>query len=529
VKRKIFITIGIIVLAIVGFFGYRFYRQGREFNTALGKIQTAALERGTLKATIGASGSVRSNQSAELTWQTSGTVNQVLAALGDRVSEGQELANLVESSLAQNIILAQADMVAAQKALDDLKNSRLQQAQALQSVEDSQRALDDLKDPQLTQAQAELAVANAQKAVDLMEQQFRYAQSPSNQASIDEAEAQVVLAKNRLDQAKEKYAPYANKPESNVTRAQLLTQLSQAQQQYDFAISKLNALLGTAGPTDLAIAKANLETALAQLAQAQREFDRVKNGPTEAELALAEARLADAQRQWERLKDGPNPDDIAAAEARVAAVQAALNQKRITAPFDGVITQVYSIPGDQVNPGTVAFRLDDLSRLLVDILVSEVDINQVQVGQPVEISFDAIPSRKYQGIVTEVASVGQAQQGSVNFPVTVELTDVDELVKPGMTAAANVQVQELLDVLLVPNRAVRAADGGKREVYVIRDNQPVAVLITLGQASDTNSQVLEGDIQAGDLIVLNPSSLPQVLFDFNGPPPGARMFGGGMP
>jgi HlyD family secretion protein len=97
--------------------------------------------------------------------------------------------------------------------------------------------------------------------------------------------------------------------------------------------------------------------------------------------------------------------------------------------------------------------------------------------------------------------------------VTVELTDDDASVKPGMTAAVNVVVDQLKDTLLVPNRAVRVVEG-QRVVYVLRNGKPEAVKITLGASSDTMSELLGGDIQEGDLIVLNPPA----VFEQNGPP-----------
>ncbi len=161
------------------------------------------------------------------------------------------------------------------------------------------------------------------------------------------------------------------------------------------------------------------------------------------------------------------------------------------------------MPGDLVSVGTVAMTLDDLSRLLVDVEVSEVDINRVAAGQPVSLTFDGIPGRTYTGQVTEVGLTGTLAQGIVNFQVTVEILDADESVRPGMTAAVNIVVEQIEDVLLVPNRAVRVQDG-QRIVYVLRNSQSVAVPIVLGASSDAESQVVEGDLAVGDLIVLNP-------------------------
>ena len=125
----------------------------------------------------------------------------------------------------------------------------------------------------------------------------------------------------------------------------------------------------------------------------------MKDGVSPADLALLEARLADAQREYERIKDGPTAQDITAAQARVIAAQASLDRTSISAPFAGTITDVISQPNDQVSPGTPAFRLDDLSSLSVDVGVSEIDINLVEVGQPVILTFDAILAKQYNGRV----------------------------------------------------------------------------------------------------------------------------------
>lgn len=511
--RKWIIALVVVAAVAAGLYFIGPFR-GQAQSVANGNLQTSPAERGDLTATVGATGVVRANQTATLNWGTTGTVDEVRVAVGEKVMSDQILANLEQTSLSQAVIMAQADLVNAQKALDDLLNSQVQQARALQAVEDAQQALEDAQDPELSKAKALEDIATAQKAVDQAQNAVLYSQSTADQSLIDEAQAQVVLAKDALDKAKEAFAPYQNKPEDNLKRARLQSEMAAAQQRYDALVRNLNALQGTASPVDQAVAEANLETAKAQLLEAQRNWERVKDGPSEADIAVLEAQLEDAQREWNRLKDGPDPDDLAAAEARLAAAQSAVNQAHLVAPFEGTITEVVSKTGDQVVPGTPGFRLDDLSRLLVDVQVSEVDINRIQVGQDVRLSFDAILNKEYHGSVSEVALVGSSTQGVVDFTVTVELTDADESVKPGMTAAVNVVVDKLQDVLLVPNRAVRIQNG-QRVVYVLANGTPKPVEITLGATSDTVSQVLEGDLKVGDLIVLNPPT----VFDQNGPPP----------
>ncbi len=523
--KKTLIIIAVIVVIVGGIMGWRAITARSEQRALLENLQIELVEQSTLVATIGATGQVRSYQSALLTWKTSGTVESVLVRIGDQVSEGQTLAALIQTSLPQNVILAQADLVGAQKALDDLLQSDLQRAQAMQAVENAEQALEDLLDPELQQALALQAVADSEQVVDTTGRIWRNVQSTASQANIDSAAAQVVLLREDLKKAEEAFAPYENKPEDNLTRAALQSRFAEAQQKYDAAVRNLNALKGTGSDTDIALAAANYAAAQARLSSAHRDYDRVKDGPSEADVALLTAQLADARRAWERVQTGASDDDIAAAEARVAAAQATLDQAMIKAPFDGIVTRTDSKPGDLITPGTLSFRVDDFSHLLVDLEVSEVDINTIEIGQAVTMSFDAILTREYHGLVSEVALVGNEVQGIVSFTVTVELDDADDAVRPGMTSAVNIVVYNLAETLIVPNRAVRVVDG-ERVVFVKIGDAIEKIVITLGASSDSHSEVLEGELAVGDEIVINPPSELMQTGGF-GPPAGVR--NSGMP
>ncbi|MEA3351038.1 MAG: efflux RND transporter periplasmic adaptor subunit [Chloroflexota bacterium] len=511
--KKVIIFVVIIAVLVGGVIGWQKYTAKKKQQTLLENLQTVTIENGTLVATIGATGRVRSNQSSLLAWKTSGTVEHVNVLVGDNVSTGDELASLVQTSLPQSVILAQADLVSAQKALDDLLNSDLQRAQAMQDVEDAEQALEDLMNPELQQAQALQVVAEAEQALEAAERDARNVRLTADQTDIDEADAQVVLLRDKLEKAEEDYAPYADKPEDNLERARLQSKLAEAQQEYDAAVRELNALSGTGDETDIAEADADLAVAQANLAEAQRDYERIKDGPTVADVELLEAQLADAQREWERVKAGPPAEDVESAEARVAAAQATLDQAYISVPFDGLVTVVECDPGDKVDPGSLAFRIDDFSRLLVDLEVSEVDINKISVDQDVSLTFDAVLAKDYHGTVVEAALVGSEDQGVVNFTVTVELVDADDDIRPGMTSAVNIVIQQLKETLLIPNRAVRVVKD-ERVVYVLNaDGSIDDVAITLGASSDTYSEVISGKLEAGDDVIINP---PQELTEEGG-------------
>ena len=462
-KRWFVIPIVILVL-VGGYFAFQMYRQSQQ-ESLISDLQTVEAATGRLTATVGATGKVSANQSAVLAFQTSGMVETVNVALGDYVHDGELLASLEQTSLTTQVILAQADLVAAQQALDDLLYS--EQARAI-----AQRAL----------AQAQEALKDANYILTVRQQGNR-----ASQDTLDATRANLILAENEVDRAQAEYDSLSGRSEDDPLRALALSNLVAARRNRDSIQRNLNWYTGHPTETEQAL--------------------------MDADVALAEAQLADAEREWDRLKNGPDPDDIAAAEVRVAAAEASLRLSKIEAPFTGTITSVEIKPGDQVNPGTLAFGLADLSRLLVDVEVSEVDINRIQLGQPVSLNFDAALERVYQGEVIEIGMTGMVVQGVVNFEVTVELIDPDDKIKPGMTAAVNIVVSQIEDVLLVPNRAVRV-ENGERVVYVLRDGMIEPVQIRLGVSSETHSEVIESELKQGDLIVLN----PPVVFDMTGRP-----------
>lgn len=419
----------LLLLLLIAGGAYAYQTNQNRIANAESQFQTARIERGTLTATIGATGTVRARQTAILIWQAAGTVDTVNVKVGDNVPAGFVMAFLSKSTLPQSVILAEADLVNAQMTLDDLLNSDTARAQAAIALREAQSAYD-----------------RAYKSRDAL---------------------------NGLIEIQEVVTKKENTPFGVIE------------------VKKVKTYLGYADKTTIA--------------------------KSDEQLALAKAKLDDAQRTYDRLIAGSEAE-IVAAQARIDAAQATLNLARVRAPFSGIVTESYPLPGDQVGAGATAFRLDDLSNLLVDVNVSEVDINSVAIGQPVSLTFDAILGREYHGAVIEVAQTGTVSAGVVNFKVTVQLTDADSLVKPGMTAAVNITVKELVDVLLVPNRAVRLSEG-ERVVYLLENNLPVKKTVRLGLSSDTMSVVAGGGVQEGDAVILNPPT------EFLGPGGGGGPFG----
>jgi HlyD family secretion protein len=460
--RKIWLPL-FMVIGVAAAGGIVFYMQPKaqppvQARSAAPEYRTTPAEVGSVSATIGMTGAVRSKQTTILAWQTSGVIASVPVAKDQTVAKDALLANLDPTSLPQAVILAQANLVSAQKALDNLLLTNQARSNAELAMARAQKALDDAK-----------------KARD--NKQYQRA----SQETIDIARANLILAGKALEDAETIYNRNKNRDNNDVVFAAALSQLAAAQQRYDQAKYNLDYVSALPDPLDVQTAQALVD--------------------------VAQSNLMAAKVEWERDKDGPSDADISAARAQVDAAQAVIDQARLTAPFAGSLTLVKSKVGDQVAPGTLAFQLDDLSRLYVDGEVTEVDIARIQVGQPAELTFDALRGQNFSGKVSEIASVGKSISGTVSFTVTIEINQPDARLRPGMTAAADITASSQQGALLVPNQALRSRQG-QPVVYVLKNGAPQAVAIQLGAASTTQTQVTAVDLKPGDPIVLNPAGLP---------------------
>jgi len=240
----------------------------------------------------------------------------------------------------------------------------------------------------------------------------------------------------------------ANKPEDNLRRAYFLSKQAAAQQVYDGAVRKLNALEGTGSEVDINVAEADYLTAQAQLHQAERDLERVLDGPDAGEVALLEAQIKNGFRDFDTYSAGPDPDDVALAEARIAnaedqlsAAQAMLADLELAAPFDGVISEVHINPSEWVAPGSPVLLIADLDHLRVETTdLGEIDVAKIAIGDTAIVTLDALPDLVLNGKVVSIAPKATAGSG-VNYPVILELVEVHPGLRWGMTAFVDIDLE----------------------------------------------------------------------------------------
>jgi HlyD family secretion protein len=430
-------------------------------SSATTTYKTQAVAKGSLTATVGANGNVYPKQAISLAWQTSGIVSKVDVTKGQKVQKGDVLAELDSTSLPESVLSAANDLNSAQKALDDLLNSNS------------------------TRAAAQLALLNAEQTlVDAQKTAQSKLYQRASQSQIDAAKASLIQAQNALDQASASYNNAKNSADE-MMYASALSRFAAAQSTFDSA--QLSYQYVQSLPDTLSVQIVN------------------------ADVDVAQAAYDDAKRAWERVKDGPDATDVAAAQAKVDIAQATLDEAKITAPIGGTITAIDATSGDLVSASTAAFELDDMDHLYVDISVSEVDISAIQVGQPAEITFDAIVDKTYTAKVIDIANTGSSSSGSVNFNVTLEITNADTAIKPGMTATATITTKNKTGILLVPSSAIRTLNSQSIVYIQMTDGNLRPAMITTGDTDSTNTEVTGGNLQEGDLLVTNPPSSTTAL------------------
>lgn len=341
---------------------------------------------------VRASGVVAPAQQAQLAFTLAGKLEAVNVTVGDHVEAGQAIAQLEgQESMQATISAAQFELTQAQLALDGLnKDLDVRQAEALKAIADYQDAVRD----------AERVILNMNTSAP--------------QVDLDAAYANMILAKSRLERARDDYEPYEKKDEDNPVRAGLLSKLAAAQKAYDATVRTYNNLGGTANPIDLQQAQANLEVAQAQLAKAQRDHEILKVGPDPDQVRLAEARLANA-------------------ETQLTSAQAALDHLTLSAPFAGTISSVNLHAGEWVLPGQTVVVLADLDHMRIETTdLSERDIPGIKTGQTVTAFVKAL-NLDVSGVIVQIAPLADTLGGDVVFKTTIELDAPPAELRAGMS------------------------------------------------------------------------------------------------
>ena len=230
--------------------------------------------------------------------------------------------------------------------------------------------------------------------------------------------------------------------------------------------------------------------------------------------------------------------DVKVAEADVQINETNLTKASIVSPINGVILTRSVDPGQTVASSLqapVLFSIaEDLKQMELRVDVDEADVGKVRVGQTATFGVDAFPERKFPATIRDVRYASETTQGVVTYKAVLNIDNSELLLRPGMTATAEIKVTEVNDALLVPNAALRYAPpateaasssslisrflpgpprfraaapredtGHDRTVWVLRNGTPATVKIVTGASDGKRTDVQSGELQAGQAVIVD--------------------------
>jgi multidrug resistance efflux pump len=324
-----------------------------------------------------------------------GKVGDVLVTEGETVSKGAVLLRLADREAYQaNLAAAQAEMVSAQQALDQLKRTA-----------------------DLAYNQALLDEADAQKAFNAALQAWDDFNQDQYEKDLDKAKSDVATALSELKDAQTEFDKYADREKDNPDRVRTKRALDNAQTKYDDAVIRQTEI-----ENKYIQVKSNLEVARARLAEATRIRKLRENGPDTDQLALLQANLA-------------------AAQAGLAAAQSALDNLDVVAPYDGVVARIDISAGENALPSLPVIVFADISQWYVETTdFTEKELGNIKVGQLVTIVPDALPNLALTGVIERIGLTYLEKVGDIVYPVRIRLDPSDAALRWGMTV--EVQTRE---------------------------------------------------------------------------------------
>lgn len=424
-------------------------------------LDSATVQRSNLTVTVSATGSISPLRQSDLNFDTTALVTEVVVAEGQAVAAGDILARLDTTEFLEAFQTAQIN-----------RDLEMIQFRAL---------IDPPRDVDLAVVEAQIAAANAAAAAAAAE--------GASARDIELARLQVELARNELWQSQlNRDNLFEINPEfrggaNGAFTEDIQTNANVARSELGVTVNEAEFAAAASEPPD----RAGLASAAADRTAAEVEQERLLEGSTSIERQQAQIELERAQLAFER-------------------AEAQLDDTVLRAPFDGIVAQTNLVVGELPPTDRAAVLMLDNSVYYVELEVDETDIVDITLGQPVELTIDALPGEVVEGEVTRVnLTPTESAEQVVTYTVRVTLEGDTSNIRSGMSATGIITINRLDDVLIIPNRFVRI-DRATQQAFVTLntgDNTFEEVPVELGLRNDNSIEVIRG-LEEGQEIVLLP-------------------------
>jgi HlyD family secretion protein len=544
-----FITVGIAIVV----FGAGWWAYGAVTSSA-GETRyiLGAVARGSVIATVSASGQVSALDQIDIKPKASGDITWVGVKAGDVVRAGQGIAQIDNTDAKQTIADAEQSLLQAKLQFQkDEAQAPIEYEQAIEALDDAKSDLaTEYNDAYNTVSDTYLdlpAVMTGMEDVlyddDLSTQQqwnvsvFRNAFNGGDgwttiDIVADSAEKDYTTARKVYDASLLKYKSLSRSGSHETLEAFLsesidtTTSVAEALQSeinlldtYVDLLHKYNRTVPSAVTTMQSDARGHLSTVNSTLSALIAEVKV---------LDAAKKAIRDNERSIEILKIGNSSGDnpislqsskysLADKERNLQELKDALLDYIIAAPFSGTLAALDVKRYDSVTTGTSVATLITNQRIAT-LSLNEVDVAKINVGDRATLTLDAIEELSLTGEVAEIDAVGTVSQGVVSYELKIAFDTQDERVKPGMTVNASIIIDAKQDVLTVPASAVKTQTGSSYvEVFdpalpegvgnqgVVSNVPPTRVPVEIGLSDDTSVEIISG-LQEGQQIVTRTSS-----------------------
>jgi HlyD family secretion protein len=321
---------------------------------------------------------------------------------------------------------------------------------------------------------------------------------------------------------------------SLVTAGQVLARLDTNRLEAQVQQAEANL---AAARAKIPLARATVEESAARLARFE-QANALSGGkvPSPHEMESAVASLARA-----KAEEAAAVASVSQNEAALKALKTDLAKASILSPINGIVLKRAVDPGQTVAATfqtPVLFTIaEDLTQMELNVDVDEADVGKVREGQVATFTVDAYPDQRFPGKVTQVRFGSQTVDGVVTYRTVIEVKNPKMLLRPGMTATAEIVVESIKDALLVPNSALRyeppalspkTSSGGpsfisrlfprppsarsgrpavqrsgkNQAVYVLDKDSPRPVQVLIGLTDGRWTQILKGDLSEGSVLVI---------------------------
>lgn len=501
--------IAVLLIALIGG-GWVYTKQQAAVKAKEKKIgRTTKVGRGDITIKVTETGTLEPVSQVDVKSRVAGRLQRIFVREGQLVRAGDPIAIVDPTEVTRQVEGIKAQLAASQAGLAQAEeNYRLTTQQNRLSIARAMVAL----------RQAEAALASEKVGMRQAQAQLRQTSAPNRTQDIASAQLAVARAEAQVADAKRTYARQQSLvakgfvAQSAADSAQV--QVTFAEKDLDTQRERLALLKEGPRKEDIATSRVGIEAAQARLAQqeASVEAARVALETERANAGSAGLRLRDVERARA---------DVRQIENQLAQQSVQLAETRIVAPVSGDVTGKYQEEGELIASATAGFAqgaavvsIADLSKMLVRVNINEVDVARVKVGQPVEISVDSVPGKRFAGRVSSIsaaaigkslkrdaAAAGQSSGsgGVVRFEVKVTVDNADRRLRPGMTAVVDIILDRHKNVLTLPAESIKPGNKVAVVTGPVKEQKTTDTKITTGLKNDAEVEILSG-VSEGDTV-----------------------------